>query len=60
MKWIEAETDKPRSDVDVHVVTVDGVKGIAKYWHTTGLWITQDRQIKPTDNVAKWKYAEAT
>ena len=58
--YILAEDEKPMSGIDVYVVTHGGVKGVAKFWDVTGHWLTQDKNLKPYDNVKKWKYANAT
>jgi len=60
MKYIKVHASKPRSDVFVLVITESGKKGIAKYWHETKIWITDDADLMPYDKVIKWKYADAT
>jgi len=60
MTYILAKDRKPETGVDVYVVTESGVKGVAKYWDLTGAWLTQDNNLKTSDIVKKWQYAEAT
>lgn len=59
MKYIGANIEKPRSGVDVFIVTESGRRGIAQFWDLTGLWLTMDRKISQGDSVKKWKYADA-
>tara|TARA_R110000851_G_scaffold252059_1_gene404590 strand:+ start:910 stop:1098 length:189 start_codon:yes stop_codon:yes gene_type:complete len=59
MKYINAKNKNPENNVDVHVVTFDGKRGIAKFWEDTGMWLTQDDRLNTSDKVAKWKYEEA-
>jgi len=59
MKWIKVEDGKPLDGVDVHVVISSGVRGIAKFWSTTGHWLTSDKNLKPFDKIIKWKYENA-
>jgi len=61
MKYVKASDDeKPRPHVDVQVVTVSGKKGVARYWHTTGKWITADSNLTRDDRIKKWRYVNAT
>ena len=60
MKYIKSIDEKPKSGVDVFVVTESGCKGVARFWDLTGLWLTMDRNILQGDLVKKWKYADAT
>ena len=60
MKYVNADDEKPRSLVDVEIVTKSGKKGVARYWHTTGHWITDDSNLTRDDSVKKWRYANAT
>lgn len=58
MSWTSAEDEKPKSGVDVYVVTEDGEKGVAKFWDVTSNWLTADPNIGGS-TVLKWKYAQA-
>ena len=61
MKYVNANADeKPRPQVGVQVVTVSGKKGVARYWHTTGRWITADSNLTRDDRIKKWRYVDAT
>ena len=60
MKYINANLEKPKSGVDVFVVTTSGTKAIASFWGMTGKWLTMDKNIKHNDTIKKWKYADAT
>jgi hypothetical protein len=59
MKYVKTKNKYPENNVDVHVVTSTGKKGIAKFWKNAGLWLTQDTTLKTNDTVVKWKYEEA-
>ncbi len=59
MRYVNADDEKPRADVDVQIVTTQGKKGIARYWHITGNWITADSNLSRDDSVKKWRYADA-
>lgn len=59
MYYIAADKEKPKSNVDVFVVTETGVKGVAKWWEGVDVWLTADRNLKPHDQIKKWKYAQA-
>ena len=59
MKWIKVEDGHPVYDVDVHVVTGRGTRGVARYWETAGKWITQSKHLRVTDTIIKWKYEDA-
>lgn len=59
MRYIKAADQKPMTGVNVIVVTESGIKGTAKYWDTTGHWLTDDPRLTPNDKVKKWKYADA-
>ena len=62
MNYILAGDRKPESNVDVHIVTDNGTKSIARYWDVTGHWLTRDENLNLLNNdiVKKWKYADAT
>lgn len=59
MKYALADSEKPRTGVDVYVVTTSGKRGVAKYWDAADRWLTMDPSISHGDSVKKWKYADA-
>ena len=59
MKYTNYPEEKPRNNVDVHVVTTEGVRGVARYWEDVGVWLTGDSRLKVTDKIKKWKYENA-
>lgn len=59
MKYIKLPEAYPIKDVDVHVVTASGKKGVARYWPDLDKWLTEDKNLEVTDTVVKWKYADA-
>lgn len=60
MKYINIKDGHPIKDVDVFVVTDTGAAGTARYWTTTGKWLTNDESLSVSDTVVKWKYADAS
>lgn len=60
MKWVNAKEVKPIPGVQVHVITESGIKSVAKYWSTTGKWLSTDNRLHKYSVVVKWKYEEAT
>lgn len=59
MKYVKVSEYYPHENVDVHVVTADGKKGVARYWKSMDKWLTQDQHLTVNDTVVKWRYADA-
>lgn len=59
MRYVKTSEELPRDDVDVIVVTSSGVKGVARYWSATDMWLTKGHSLPPDDTVKKWKYMDA-
>lgn len=59
MKYVILPEYYPHEGVDVYVVTSTGKKGVARYWHTIGKWLTGDEHLYVDDVIVKWKYADA-
>ena len=58
-KWIKTEVSHPMENIEVHVVTFSGDRGVARYWEATKSWLTKDKKLKNFDGVLKWKYEHA-
>jgi len=59
VNYVDAQEEKPKTGVDVFVITTTGKKGIAKFWDVTQRWMTADENLANADVVIKWRYAEA-
>lgn len=59
MNYVKVEDAYPIEYVDVFVVTSTGKKGVARYWHLTGRWLSSEKCLVAGDIVIKWKYADA-
>lgn len=49
MRYVVAKDQKPIDDVDVYVVTEEGVKCAARYWRLTNKWLAKDKNIMQVD-----------